>query len=512
MTRFIENDIAEEIMQNSKPALHETAIRIRNTTPQRLEGSFQSEVDAINLMVEEALFMKNGDTQPLSEAKELPRNYVGKDKPAAVKQKPEKGEEVRHVGKQPKAMKGKPQENKSTKKKKYVGESKKSLAESFMKPEIYEGDAYVAEGTMGGSVIPADLVGELGLKIGDIVKQGDANFEEVKEAIEDFIEGEIFEVSFEHGWLGRYQAPGYTDSTEWALYKSQEEAEAELQRMYGDDEEAEVENESEEPCAPAKEEPKEEPKEESISLQTVVERLNKKAQKLGESNSKEHKKLAFFINERLLPYAQTKTEEAGSDEQVMQDLASALRMLASKLTDETEKKDLNDMAFSMAKPEQPEDNDEDEGEEDVSPKPIGESKKKSKKSLKEDEDSDEESSDDEDEESESQDEPQDEDIVMQPAGHLGSKKRVSVVGGKKIGEFVELEDAEKAIREYMKKNNVYPTVWQISDHGNANVYEMDKEMSEEYANPVKEAKEYTWLANKLNKKYQNLISEVSKAI
>jgi hypothetical protein len=574
MTRFIENDIAAEVMKNSKPTLHETAIRIRNTTPQRLEGSFQSEVDAINALVEEALLVKNGTTQPLAEAKELPRNYVGKDKPAAVKQKPEKGEEVRHVGKQPKAMKGKPQENKSTKKKKYVGESKRTLAEAFMKPEIYEGDAYVAEGNMGGGVIPADLVGELGLNVGDIVKQGDANFEGVKEALADFIEGEIFEVSFEHGWLGRYQAPGYMDATEWALYKSQEEAEKHLQDMYGDDEEeTEVENESEEmeesegkttlrklyndksekwlqhnlsgltdvdaeitriptqkgcvanyECkggtlcmtdttdifeTDGGEEHRLENVQESISLQTVVERLNKKAQKLGESNSKEHKKLAFFINERLLPYAQTKTEEAGSDEQVMKDLASALRMLASKLTDETEKKDLNDMAFSMAKPEIPAASPE--GEEDESPKPMGESKKKIKKSLKEDEDSDEESSDDSEEddseESESQNEPQEEDIVMQPSGRLGARTLVSVVGGKKIGEFIELDDAEKAIQEYMKKNNVYPTVWQISDHGNASVYAMDKQMSE-----AKGAKESTWLANELDEKYHPLVSEVSKKL
>jgi hypothetical protein len=68
---------------------------------------------------------------------------------------------------------------------------------------------------------------------------------------------------------------------------------------------------------------------------------------------------------------------------------------------------------------------------------------------------------------------------MQPMGNLGGKILVSVVGGKKIGAFVELDDAEKAIREYMKKNNVYPTVWQISDHGNANVYEMDKGAMEE---------------------------------
>lgn len=46
---------------------------------------------------------------------------------------------------------------------------------------------------------------------------------------------------------------------------------------------------------------------------------------------------------------------------------------------------------------------------------------------------------------------------------------LSVVGDKFIGHFVEWSDVENAIREYAKKHHWYPSVWQISDHGNAHL-------------------------------------------
>lgn len=35
-----------------------------------------------------------------------------------------------------------------------------------------------------------------------------------------------------------------------------------------------------------------------------------------------------------------------------------------------------------------------------------------------------------------------------------------------IGEFEEWDDAVKAVKEWMKKNNWYPNIWTMSDHGN----------------------------------------------
>jgi hypothetical protein len=46
------------------------------------------------------------------------------------------------------------------------------------------------------------------------------------------------------------------------------------------------------------------------------------------------------------------------------------------------------------------------------------------------------------------------------------------IEGKHIGKFVEIEDAEDAIRTWAKKNKWYPACWFISDHGNISSHEM----------------------------------------
>jgi hypothetical protein len=542
MTRFIENEIAEEAMKTSGTLIHETAIRVRQSMPQKVSGSsFSDQCDEINSIVEQAL--NPAGTQVLSEGKDLDKRYVGKQEPVKVTAKPEKPEAVKHVavGKKPEQMKGKPEQNKTVKKK-YVGESKKTLAEAFMKPEIYEGDAYSVETNQGTFVVPADLA-SIEMGIGQVLTDDDATFQSAKEALADFVEGDIQEITMDHGWLGRYQAPGYMDATEWALYASKEEAEKELQDMYGDneegEEEAEVENESEEGCESEEDEPKEE-----STLQKMITRLSEKAEKLGESKNKEHRKLAFFISERILPVAMVKSENEGGDKDILKDLSQALRMLASKLADQDEKKDLESMAQTMDAEIVP-----------AAPvaEPVEESKKKSKQSLKEDEDSDEESSDIdfgeyantmwenfdldniqdsdiqglvdqyrdihsdkkiisilqkiaeaqegdrnipsggidgmatedgdtyvwlvvsesdlrdalgpiESEDEEGSDEPSENDYVMSSSGHLGSKTTVSV-DGKKLGEFSSEEEAEKAIKADMKKQNYFTNVWFQDDHG-----------------------------------------------
>lgn len=62
-------------------------------------------------------------------------------------------------------------------------------------------------------------------------------------------------------------------------------------------------------------------------------------------------------------------------------------------------------------------------------------------------------------------EPEEDDIFFTSVGSLGSKTQVSA-GGKVIGTFVEFEDAEKAAKEWCKKNNFWPNAWNVSDHGN----------------------------------------------
>lgn len=47
----------------------------------------------------------------------------------------------------------------------------------------------------------------------------------------------------------------------------------------------------------------------------------------------------------------------------------------------------------------------------------------------------------------------------------GFKLSVSC-GGKHQGDFVEDDDALKCVNDWQKKNDWYPTIWWVSDHGN----------------------------------------------
>ena len=49
----------------------------------------------------------------------------------------------------------------------------------------------------------------------------------------------IYSVECKEGWGARLSAPGYMDCTEWAVYDTEEEARAELEEMYPDDDDEE---------------------------------------------------------------------------------------------------------------------------------------------------------------------------------------------------------------------------------------------------------------------------------
>jgi hypothetical protein len=66
---------------------------------------------------------------------------------------------------------------------------------------------------------------------------------------------------------------------------------------------------------------------------------------------------------------------------------------------------------------------------------------------------------------ENEDEPDEEDIFIQPHGQLGSQYSVGTQH-KHIGVFDDMEDAEKAIKDWMESNKFWPNVWMVSDHGN----------------------------------------------
>ena len=58
------------------------------------------------------------------------------------------------------------------------------------------------------------------------------------------------------------------------------------------------------------------------------------------------------------------------------------------------------------------------------------------------------------------------DFVLSDSGPLGSLYSVSVVEGWHVGEYASRDDAMGAIRQQMDKEQFYPAVWQMSDHGN----------------------------------------------
>lgn len=68
--------------------------------------------------------------------------------------------------------------------------------------------------------------------------------------------------------------------------------------------------------------------------------------------------------------------------------------------------------------------------------------------------------------------PSDDDAFFAPCGQLGSRTSLSV-DGKHIGEFKTFDDAEDALITWINKNKFYPTMWQVSDHGNYEPHTFD---------------------------------------
>jgi len=67
------------------------------------------------------------------------------------------------------------------------------------------------------------------------------------------------------------------------------------------------------------------------------------------------------------------------------------------------------------------------------------------------------------------DEPCEGDYTITPSGPLGSRSSVGQVEGKHLGEFPNDDSAREFIRERMDKEQYWPNVWLVSDHGNWNL-------------------------------------------
>lgn len=95
---------------------------------------------------------------------------------------------------------------------------------SFMERQIVFGDWYECETNNGTCYVPSDLC------------------EGTPEGVLMYCEArEVYEVMPRKGFGARLSAPGYMDRTEWSVFDTEEEAEAYLEEMYGEDEEGEEE-------------------------------------------------------------------------------------------------------------------------------------------------------------------------------------------------------------------------------------------------------------------------------
>ena len=134
---------------------------------------------------------------------------------------------------------------------KIMGLRKPVVKESHMKPEIFKGLAYSCDTTNGIEIVPQEVCGKIrGLALpGDALAEGDKNFDAAVKQLRNYLSsGSVMDIELVEGYLARLSAPGYTDSTEWGIYDSVEDAEADLAFMYGDDDDDEM-DESKKPVA-----------------------------------------------------------------------------------------------------------------------------------------------------------------------------------------------------------------------------------------------------------------------
>ncbi len=109
--------------------------------------------------------------------------------------------------------------------------------DSFMKPEVYKGAAWMVETMNGTECIPDDLV-SLEEFVGDEDSEAYSQWLAVAIAkLTDYCEGAIIEVENapRSGWLGRMSAPGYSDCTEWCLHETEQSAIDDLRSTFGKD-------------------------------------------------------------------------------------------------------------------------------------------------------------------------------------------------------------------------------------------------------------------------------------
>jgi len=73
--------------------------------------------------------------------------------------------------------------------------------------------------------------------------QDESEREGFEEALEDYVNGEVYSVTLRVGYGVRLSAPGYMDCPDWTVFDTEEEAQAYLDETYPEDEDEESEDE-----------------------------------------------------------------------------------------------------------------------------------------------------------------------------------------------------------------------------------------------------------------------------
>jgi len=68
--------------------------------------------------------------------------------------------------------------------------------------------------------------------------------------------------------------------------------------------------------------------------------------------------------------------------------------------------------------------------------------------------------------------PAPEDYTLTPCGPLGSKTCVGQVEGRFVGQFKNDREAARALCVKMEREQFWPGVWSVSDHGNVSPFRL----------------------------------------
>src|SRR5262245_28367108 len=106
---------------------------------------------------------------------------------------------------------------------------------SFMGPEVRHTCFYEVETDFGLEYVPEDVVGYIGLELGEMMDADCPEWKRAKRALRPYLLGRPEEVTLIRGHGVRLSAPGYLDCSEWMVFENERDALAYLEEeLLGD--------------------------------------------------------------------------------------------------------------------------------------------------------------------------------------------------------------------------------------------------------------------------------------